>query len=93
MSNEQNANVEHIFILDFGSQYSQLLAQRVRDNQTYCAIVPSSISASEIKARNPIGLILSGSSSSVGDADAPQVDLRSLSSAFRFSAPATVSGG
>ncbi|MGI6402598.1 MAG: glutamine-hydrolyzing GMP synthase [Thermoguttaceae bacterium] len=74
MSNEQNANVEHIFILDFGSQYSQLLAQRVRDNQTYCAIVPSSISASEIKARNPIGLILSGSSSSVGDADAPQVD-------------------
>lgn len=78
MANEhtttEQANGEIILVLDFGSQYTQLLAQRVRENQTYCEIVPCSITASEIAARKPIGLILSGGPSSVYDADAPQID-------------------
>lgn len=65
---------ELVLILDFGSQYTQLLAQRVRENQTYCEIVPSTTTASEIAARAPIGVILSGGPSSVYDANAPQID-------------------
>lgn len=78
MANEQTttdqATGEIILVLDFGSQYTQLLAQRVRENQTYCEIVPCSITAAEIAARKPIGLILSGGPSSVYDDGAPQID-------------------
>ncbi len=65
---------ELVLILDFGSQYTQLLAQRVRETQTYCEIVPSTITASELAARSPIGVILSGGPSSVYDASAPTID-------------------
>ena len=78
MANARNAagqtNDETILVLDFGSQYTQLLAQRARENQTYCEIVPCSITASEAAAYNPIGLILSGGPSSVYDEGAPQID-------------------
>lgn len=78
MANARNAagqtNDETILVLDFGSQYTQLLAQRARENQTYCEIVPCSITASEAAAYNPIGLILSGGPSSVYDGGAPQID-------------------
>ena len=63
-----------ILVLDFGSQYTQLLAQRVRENNTYCEIVSHATSAAEIAARAPIGVILSGGPSSVYDSDAPQID-------------------
>ena len=72
--NGQNERREIILVLDFGSQYTQLLAQRVRENQTYCEIIPCETTASEIAARAPIGLILSGGPSSVYDAKAPKVD-------------------
>ncbi len=72
-----DASSEHqeiILILDFGSQYAQLLAQRVRENQTYSEIIPCETTAEEIANRSPIGLILSGGPSSVYDPKAPKID-------------------
>ena len=63
-----------IIILDFGGQYTQLIARRVRENHVYSEVVPWSISASEIAARQPIGIILSGGPASVSDPDAPHCD-------------------
>ena len=73
-SDDQNTNGEIILVLDFGSQYTQLLAQRVRENQTYCEIIPCDATAQEIAARKPIGIILSGGPSSVYDETAPKID-------------------
>lgn len=66
-------NHELILILDFGSQYTQLIARRVREQGVYCEIHPFHLSADEIRARNPRGVILSGGPSSVTDEDAPRV--------------------
>lgn len=63
-----------IIILDFGSQYTQLIARRVREAKVYCEILPFRASAEEIKSRQPTGLILSGGPSSVYAADAPRPD-------------------
>ena len=63
-----------IIILDFGGQYTQLIARRVRENHVYSEVVPWSISASEIVARHPVGVILSGGPASVCDPDAPHCD-------------------
>ena len=63
-----------IIILDFGGQYTQLIARRVRENHVYSEVVPWSISALEIAARQPIGIILSGGPASVCDPDAPHCD-------------------
>jgi GMP synthase (glutamine-hydrolysing) len=51
---------EHILILDFGSQYTQLIARRIRENRVFSRIVPYDISAKEIQAQRPKGIILSG---------------------------------
>ena len=64
---------ELILILDFGSQYTQLIARRVRENGVYCEIVPFHFALEKIVERNPKGVILSGGPSSVYDADAPGV--------------------
>lgn len=64
---------ELILILDFGSQYTQLIARRVREQGVYCEIHPFHLSADEIAARNPNGIILSGGPSSVTDEGAPQL--------------------
>ena len=64
---------ELILILDFGSQYTQLIARRVREQGVYCEIHPFHLSADEIAKRNPKGVILSGGPSSVTDEDAPRV--------------------
>lgn len=63
-----------ILILDFGSQFTQLIARRFRELGVYSEIVPSTISAKHLKARKPKGLVLSGGPSSVYDKGAPQVD-------------------
>ncbi len=63
-----------IVILDFGSQYTQLIARRVREAKVYCEILPFRTTSEEIKKRNPTGLILSGGPSSVYAADAPRPD-------------------
>ena len=69
---------ETVLILDFGSQYTQLIARRVREAGVYCEILPFDVSIETINARNPRGLILSGSPASVYNQDAPRPDPRLL---------------
>jgi GMP synthase (glutamine-hydrolysing) len=63
-----------IVILDFGGQYTQLIARRVREQNVFSVVVPCSASAAEIQSHHPIGLILSGGPCSVYDPDAPAAD-------------------
>jgi GMP synthase (glutamine-hydrolysing) len=63
-----------IIVLDFGSQYTQLIARRLREEKVYCEIVPYHTSIDDIKAKNPKGIILSGGPSSVYNKDAYEVD-------------------
>ena len=67
-----------IVILDFGSQYTQLIARRIREQNVFSAVLPCTAAIAEIEAQNPIGLILSGGPCSVYDADAPPADPRIL---------------
>lgn len=67
-------NIDRILVLDFGSQYTQLIARRVRENQVYSEIFPFNVSIDRIKEFNPKGIILSGGPSSVYDKDAPIPD-------------------
>jgi GMP synthase (glutamine-hydrolysing) len=63
-----------ILILDFGSQYTQVIARRVRELQVYSEVLPFNLPAAEIKKLNPNGIILSGGPASVYDKNAPQID-------------------
>ena len=63
-----------IIVLDFGSQYTQLIARRLREDKIYCEILPYHTSVEEIKSKNPKGVILSGGPSSVYNKDAYEVD-------------------
>jgi len=76
------AQTEHetVIILDFGSQYTQLIARRVREAGVYCEILPFNTPVERIFARQPKGLILSGSPSSVYQDGAPRPDSRLLDS-------------
>ncbi len=65
---------ERIVILDFGSQYTQLIARRVREAGVYSEIHPCTLSPDAVAALDPAGLILSGGPSSVYDEGAPQLD-------------------
>src|SRR5947209_9765539 len=67
---------EVIPILDFGSQYAQLIARRVREKGVYSELVRPNISIEELKKLNPKGLILSGGPSSVYEPNAPRCDER-----------------
>jgi GMP synthase (glutamine-hydrolysing) len=64
---------EAVAILDFGSQYSQLIARRVREAQVYCELYRYDAPAEEVLALNPRGFVLSGGPSSVHEAGAPQL--------------------
>ncbi len=68
------ADRQTILILDFGGQYTQLIARRVRENHVYSEVVPWSISALDAAEKKPVGIILSGGPSSVTDPDAPRCD-------------------
>jgi GMP synthase (glutamine-hydrolysing) len=61
-----------ILVLDFGSQYTQLIARRLREMSVYCEIVPFNTSIDEIRAREPVGIILSGGPKSVSESGAPK---------------------
>lgn len=74
VSNIMNANNEVILILDFGSQYNQLIARRIRESKVFCQIVTPEISAKEILKINPKGLIFSGGPASVYQRNAPRPD-------------------
>lgn len=63
---------ETVVILDFGSQYSQLIARRVREKNVYSLIVPYNITLSDLKKINPQGIILSGGPASVYEKDSPR---------------------
>ncbi|MEM7029260.1 MAG: glutamine-hydrolyzing GMP synthase [Chloroflexota bacterium] len=62
-----------IVILDFGSQYSQLIARRIRELDVYCELLPHDVSAVRLKALRPIGIILSGGPASVYEVEAPKL--------------------
>ena len=63
-----------IIVLDFGGQYTQLIARRIREEQVFSAILPCSASVAQIRAYEPAGIVLSGGPCSVYDADAPPCD-------------------
>ena len=63
-----------VLVVDFGAQYAQLIARRVREAHVYSEIVPHTITAAEIRARNPIGIIFSGGPASVHQEGAPRLD-------------------
>lgn len=65
---------EMILILDFGGQYNQLIARRVRECSVYCEVKPYTLSIEEIKKMNPKGIIFTGGPKSVTDSDAPKCD-------------------
>jgi GMP synthase (glutamine-hydrolysing) len=65
---------QSIVVLDFGAQYSQLIARRVREQNVYSVVLPCNASLSTIQEHSPVGLILSGGPSSVYDPGAPTAD-------------------
>ena len=69
-----NPHTQMILILDFGSQTTQLIARRIREQKVYCEIHPYSIGLDKIKALNPTGIVLSGGPCSVYDEGAPHSD-------------------
>src|SRR5664279_2611188 len=70
---------QSIVVLDFGSQYTQLIARRIREQNVYSVVLPCTAPLEEIQRYKPMGIILSGGPSSVYDADAPPSDPRVLS--------------
>lgn len=64
-SESEQGNLQKVLVLDFGAQYSRLIARRVRECKVYSEIVPYDISVDEIKKINPVGLIFSGGPASV----------------------------
>ena len=62
---------EVVLILDFGGQYTQLIARRIREANVYCEILPFDAPIDRIKSLNPKGIILTGGPASVTEADAP----------------------
>jgi GMP synthase (glutamine-hydrolysing) len=71
-------DTQTIVILDFGSQYTQLIARRIRELNVFSVVLPCTVPLSEIEALKPLGIILSGGPSSVYDVDAPAADPKLL---------------
>jgi GMP synthase (glutamine-hydrolysing) len=65
-------HAQKILILDFGSQYTQLIARRIREAKVYCEIHPYNVGNDFIRSFNPRGIVLSGGPSSVHDRGAPR---------------------
>ncbi|MDQ3795580.1 MAG: gamma-glutamyl-gamma-aminobutyrate hydrolase family protein, partial [Actinomycetota bacterium] len=63
-----------MLVLDFGGQYAQLIARRVREARVYSELIPYDTPVEEIEARNPEGIILSGGPRSVYEEGAPRVE-------------------
>src|SRR4026207_2131877 len=65
---------ERVLIFDFGAQYAQLIARRVREQNVYCEIVRHDIDVQQVRRRMPKGIILSGGPASVYEDNAPKCD-------------------
>ncbi len=63
-----------VIVLDFGGQYNQLIARRVRECHVYCEVLPYTTPVSELRRRSPIGMIFTGGPGSVYEPDSPQAD-------------------
>jgi GMP synthase (glutamine-hydrolysing) len=74
---------QSIVVLDFGAQYSQLIARRIREQNVFSVVLPCTASLDEIRSYAPLGIILSGGPCSVYDQDAPNTDRR----VFEFGVP------
>lgn len=68
-------NVDKIIVIDFGSQYTQLILRRIRENKVFAILKPDDISVESILNENPKGIILSGGPASVYDKNAPQIPI------------------
>lgn len=75
-NNIESERQETILILDFGSQYTQLIARRIRELNVYCEIQPYTLSLAQIKTIAPNGIILSGGPASVYEAESPKIDTK-----------------
>src|SRR5258705_1807117 len=73
-SSKPKSELGGVVVLDFGGQYTQLIARRIREQRGFSAIVPCTASLKEILAYEPAGIVLSGGPSSVYDAAAPKCD-------------------
>ena len=69
-----SVRTQSIVILDFGAQYSQLIARRIREQNVFSVVLPCTASLDEIRSYSPVGIVLSGGPSSVYDRDAPRAD-------------------
>ena len=65
---------ETVLVIDFGAQYSEVIARRIRENNVYCEVLPWTTSTTFIQGKNPIGIVLSGGPSSVYLENSPKVD-------------------
>ena len=70
--------MENVIVLDFGGQYNQLIARRVRELNVYCELLPYSTPTEKILDKKPIGIIFTGGPSSVFEENAPSVDKKLL---------------
>lgn len=70
----QPTPTQNVLVLDFGAQYSQLIARRVRECQVYCELLPCDTPLEQLRAKRPSGIILSGGPPSVYEANAPTID-------------------
>ncbi|MDZ4235573.1 MAG: glutamine-hydrolyzing GMP synthase, partial [Dietzia sp.] len=70
----ESAAPRPVLVVDFGAQYAQLIARRVREARVYSEVIPHTASVEEIKARNPRAVVLSGGPASVYTEGAPQLD-------------------
>lgn len=74
MTDKAHRGHRPVLVVDFGAQYAQLIARRVREAGVYSELVPHTITAEEVRAKQPLGIILSGGPSSVYADDVPSLD-------------------
>ena len=74
MTTQTETSQRPVLVVDFGAQYAQLIARRVREAGVYSELVPHTATAEEIAAKDPVGIILSGGPSSVYEPGAPAID-------------------